>query len=439
MTNRGFIVFFLLVTEQQTLMSQRAEPLASSASVALTVAAGVPLRVTLDRRVHLRTGAPLSAKLLDPIYAFDRVVIPSGTTVVGRVAEIAPVPARERLRSVVGGDFTPLRRARLDFTSVLLPDGKQIPIQTTVFPGSSDLVERQPSKKRRARAVIGAEGKRIEEILRRPGKTERLVDALVLKVPYHPQWYRRGTRLDAVLTTPLQFGDVNVGIGSWQGLASRLPADGTVKVRLLTALSSRTSKRGDPIKAVTSEPLFSADRRLILPEGIHVTGVVQQAKPGRSFHRCGQLRFRFDSIDVPPLSRNEHIIARAELRVAPLQFDPRSRTQIDQEGAARATESKARLLAPVIAGIAAANSMDNDSGQGSLVATDSASPGVGGIAGFSGLGLPGTIAGVNSRIAAAAIGYYGFAWSIYSNIVSRGREVEFQRNTTLKLQLGSRH
>jgi hypothetical protein len=42
----------------------------------LVVQSGVPLRVYLTKRAPKRTGALVQAKVLDPVYAFDRQVIP---------------------------------------------------------------------------------------------------------------------------------------------------------------------------------------------------------------------------------------------------------------------------------------------------------------------------------------------------------------------------
>jgi hypothetical protein len=44
------------------------------------------------------------------------------------------------------------------------------------------------------------------DILRSPNKKEKLVDFLWSKTPYHPQYWRRGTRFDAALLDPLEFG-----------------------------------------------------------------------------------------------------------------------------------------------------------------------------------------------------------------------------------------
>src|ERR1700722_633726 len=52
-------------------------------NIPLTVPAGVPLRLYLTKRIPKRFNAPVEAKTLSPIYAFDHEVIPAGTRVLG--------------------------------------------------------------------------------------------------------------------------------------------------------------------------------------------------------------------------------------------------------------------------------------------------------------------------------------------------------------------
>src|SRR4051812_39935608 len=90
-------------------------------TIPLTVPAGVPLRLYLTKGVSKRAGAPVEATLLAPVYVFDRKVIPSGARVLGHVSRLQPVSKWERTRVVLGGDFTPLRVAQIEFTSLVLP------------------------------------------------------------------------------------------------------------------------------------------------------------------------------------------------------------------------------------------------------------------------------------------------------------------------------
>lgn len=80
--------------------------------VHLKVEAGTPLRLYITHRVSYRLGRAVEAKLIQPIWAYDRVVIPAGVIVHGQIASLRPVPKMLRARAIVGGDFTPLKRGK---------------------------------------------------------------------------------------------------------------------------------------------------------------------------------------------------------------------------------------------------------------------------------------------------------------------------------------
>jgi hypothetical protein len=76
-------------------------------------------------------------------------------------------------------------------------------------------------------------------------------------------------------------------------------ADTVTHARLITPLDSAFSKPGEKIEAVLAEPVYSADRQLILPEGTRLEGAVATVRPARWFRRSGQLRFNFQEIVLP--------------------------------------------------------------------------------------------------------------------------------------------
>ena len=92
----------------------------SSKTISLNVDAGVPLRVYLTKRLSKRLNEPVYAKLLDPVYAFDREVIPAGTEVLGRVSRLDPMSKMSRATAILAGNFTPLHRAHVEFTTIVL-------------------------------------------------------------------------------------------------------------------------------------------------------------------------------------------------------------------------------------------------------------------------------------------------------------------------------
>src|ERR1700682_5051451 len=120
-----------------------------SRNVPLTVPAGTPLRLYLTKRIPRRLNAPVQAKMLAPLYAFDREVVPAGTDVFGTVTRLQAVPTGERTKAVMSGDFTPLHLAEVRFTSMRLPDGRQVPIDTVESGELNSLFPSKPPKSRK--------------------------------------------------------------------------------------------------------------------------------------------------------------------------------------------------------------------------------------------------------------------------------------------------
>jgi hypothetical protein len=122
-----------------------------------------------------------------------------------------------------------------------------------------------------------------------------------------------------------------------------------------------------------------------------------------------------------------------EAQLTGVEADPR--TRVDSEGNAKATEPKSRLLGPVIALIVATQSMERADSTASASAEGSSANSA--IAGISGFGLLGAAAARASSKAGTVLGFYGLGWSVYSTVISRGKEVEFQKNAALEIRFGS--
>jgi hypothetical protein len=425
----------------------------------LEVRAGTPLRLYITKRVSYRLGEPVQGKFAEPVWAFDRIVIPAGTVVHGQVTELNPAPGMERAMSIVRGDFTPLKRAQVSFTNLILPDGKrfQLDVQQSLGLGSifvpppppkNGATNKKPHNpnsksaqisrflKKQAEAQANSRSRGLFDGVRAKNKKEWLEDWLWAKLPYHPQYYRTGMRFDAVLKEPLDFGDTTMSDADLRGLGVEAPADTPVVMRLLTTVSSADAHVGDPLNGVLTQPLYSRDHRLALPEGTQLTGKITLAHHARMLHRGGQLRFTFDNVKVPtiasapapvPEERTQAQLTAAEPTSGPLKVDP--------EGTAKATEPKTRLLRPVIAGLVAAKSLDNDAGKTSSGGANANYSGRG-LGGFSGFGLLGTFAMYGPKPLGTALGFYGLAWSVYSTVISRGRDVVFEKNSAMSIRFG---
>src|ERR1700688_4813109 len=115
--------------------------------IALNIPSGAPLRLYLTKRVPKRVGAPVEAKLMEPIFAFDRQVIPAGTIALGRVSQTQGVGKWQRVTAILNGDFTPIRRAQLEFTTLKFPDGRELATQTVATMGLNSIYIEPSAKK----------------------------------------------------------------------------------------------------------------------------------------------------------------------------------------------------------------------------------------------------------------------------------------------------
>jgi hypothetical protein len=302
---------------------------------------------------------------MEPVYAFDREIIPAGTLVLGKVSRTQPVTKWQRFRLILGGDFTPLRTAQVEFTTLKLPDGRTLPSHTIETMGLNSIYNPWKSQPQAQNGgILGTAKQRVKDRIstatgtlndiRGPNKKEKLVDFLWTKAPYHPQYWRRNTRFDAPLRDPLDFGSATIKPEDLSALGTQPAPDSVGHVRLLTELNSADAKQGAPVEAVVTAPLFSKDHKLLLPEGTKLTGEVVLARRARHFHRAGQLRFTFQKVDLPQqaLALRESAPPPAMLKTqAVLQAAEgagKTPIKVDSEGGVQAKESKTRFLAPAI-------------------------------------------------------------------------------------------
>jgi hypothetical protein len=460
-----FVIPGLLFLLAPQVRSQTASRPKANLPVHLKVAAGTPLRLYITHRVSYRLGEAIEAKSIQPIWAFDRIVIPPGSTVQGRVVKLEPVAKVLRARAIVGGDLTPLKTAEVSFTSLTLPGGRRMPLQTEESTGLGTIyVEPRPAKRpkkqksssantnglrqfllREAENRVNARSYGIYGIVRGPNKLEWIENFLLSKLPYHPQWYRLRTRFDAVLTAPLDFGTAEVASGELAPAGASPGPDSLAQMTMLTIISSSDATVGEPMQGVLSEPLFTAEHKLLLPQGTQLNGRITLARRARFFHRGGKLRLTTEGIEVPEeealsvrtgglhTEQTQHTHAQ----LAAVEAGPTA-VKVDAEGTATTTESKTRLLRPAIAALVAVKTLDEDAGKQTASAGGNANMGGRSLGGFSGFGLLGTIAARQAPPAVAqALGFYGFAWSVYSTVVSRGNEVTFKKNAAVAIRFGN--
>jgi hypothetical protein len=127
----------------------------------------------------------------------------------------------------------------------------------------------------------------------------QLKSTLFGMLPYHRQAWPAGTLFNGVLQEPLAAPAPSSIEARNDHPAVSEPEAPEVSARLLTPLSSATARRGAPVEAVVTRPLFSTDHALLIPEGSRLFGDVVKTRPARRLHRNGKVLFVFRQIQLP--------------------------------------------------------------------------------------------------------------------------------------------
>jgi hypothetical protein len=412
-------------------------------TVALAVPKGTPLQVALDKEVRVhKTGQNIHGRIIAPVYAFDRIVIPVGTEVLGEITKIDQPTGAKRTEAALNADFTPARKIETEFTEIILPEGKHIAVHTTVTPGSGEVLQFAPAgeSKDQNKGVADAaeqrtkaakeEAKRewdsAKEQVEEPNKARRLGHFALAQLPVHPQYIQAGTVYFAELQEPLDFGSELLTPQMASSLLGPPPEGSVVQAQLLTPLSSAISQKGDEVEALVSRPLFDGER-LMVPQGSLLKGSVLQVHPARHPGRNGELRLVFHQLVLP-----DGVQEKVEAAVAGLEAAKADNVRLDSEGGAHATSSPVRFLNAGLAVGLGAFSMIGDSGGG-----DIGHETAGGAGGYKLIGIA-LGAAIRSQPLGMAMGAFGATRSIYVNFVARGHEVVFPKNTAMQIAVGTR-
>src|ERR1700676_2983080 len=199
--NRLVISFSVLAASLSFAAAQDTQPPQDP----IMVGAGNDLRCRLEKGLRItKSGEPITAKLVEPVYAGTTIAIPEGSTIKGHVSSISSTPRHKG--QLLRGDFTRPRTAHVSFDKVILPDGTALQIHTDATVGVSDVKTAQYLPKSQ-RPGIRQKMKDATKPLSEPYKLQRLSQAAVTSLPYHPEYLSQGTTfdatlLDAVETTP---------------------------------------------------------------------------------------------------------------------------------------------------------------------------------------------------------------------------------------------
>lgn len=406
-------------------------------TVDLTVQPDTALQVVLDREVRLRAvGQPIHGRLVEPVYVFDKLVVPVGTEVNGKIARIDGVSAGARTMAALDANLTPARKIQVEFTELVLADGRHIAVQTRVVPGSGQVLRfvtaAESQKKKGVKDTVAekeraakTEAKRqFDEAMqqvRAPGKLKKLERLGLEQLPVHPQYVDAGTVYFAELRAPLEFGSEPLTPEMAASMNREIPPGSMVHARLMTPLSSASTLKGAEVEAILSQPLVE-DGKLILPQGSLLKGTVVQVQPARHWKRNGQLRFVFREMVLP-----NGVESKVEAMVQGVQAGAADRMNLDSEGGAGTATPKARYFwTAVSVGLAVATRDDEVLNRAE-----------GGAGGFKVVGIV-IGATVKSQPLAIAMGAYGASRSIYNNFIARGREVVFEKHTAMEIGVDTR-
>jgi len=417
-------------------------------TIALTIPKGTAVQVVLDKELKIRkVGQQVHGRVAEPIYAFDKLVVPVGTQVTGQITQLEAVSGGTRTLDALDADFSPDRKVQIEFNDFELLDGRHIPIHTTVTPGSGQVIQfvtnSAGAKKNAVKDAATKKADQAKEEAKRqwdiamqqvhaPGKMHKIERYAVAQLPVHPQYLDAGTVYFAELVQPLDFGTEPLTPEIAASLTTPPPPGSSVHVRLMTALSSATAHQGDEVEAVLSQPLFDGTR-LILPQGSCLKGSVVQVRPARRLSRNGQLRIVFHELLLP-----DGLDQKVEATLAGVQAGKGQDVKLDSEGGAEANSPKTRYLATglsVMLALASAHT-DADAGAGN-VGGNTSNRVAGGAGGFKLVGIAMGIF-VHSQPLGMAMGAYGASMSIYSHFIARGHELVFPKNTAMEVSIGTR-
>ena len=424
-------------------------PATPAMAIPLTVPVGTPLKVALDAEVRVRkAGQPVHGKITEPVYAFDKLVIPAGSEVTGKISEIGDVSKKVRTMAAANGSFSPPRQIHIEFDELRLADGRLIPLHTVVTPASQGVLQFVAANEKnngktatamnaahrqinQARQQVRQEWEMAKAQLHEPGKKHRLERYAVAQLPVHPQYLDSGSSFNSELQEPLNLGGEIVTTEALAQVGTPPPSGSAVHAQLVTPLSSATAKKGDLVEAVITQPLFDSDR-LVLPQGSRLKGSVLQVHAARRLGRNGQLRIVFHELTLP-----SGLEQKIEANLEGVAVAKGENLTLDSEGGAQVTTPRTRYLTTAIAVVLATSSMGDGDGGARDRGGDAGSGAANGASGFKFLGtIIGTAA--RSRAVSTGLGMYGAAFSVYEHFLTRGRDVIYPKDMSMLVSLGTR-
>jgi hypothetical protein len=423
-----------------------AKKAATPQQIELTVPAGTPIRIALTKRVRIaHAGTPVVGRVTDTVYAFDQPVIPAGSIVRGHVARVVPISKLRRTMAFADADFSPPYQYTVTFDKIILGNGRKLRVKTTAMRGTQNVIHvtsdptRAAKRRNVATKAIDSAKQQMKDHramaeIQSPDKMHRAEQYMLAQLPYRRQYLEPGTRFDADLERPIDFGPATRVPEELGSLGMEPAPDTMLHARLTTEVSSATARHGTPIEAVLTQPVFNAHHQLLLPANSRIVGHVMHAKPASKLHHNGELRIVFEKIETPE-GQTQAVHGSLE----GVEVSSAANMKLDSEGGAHTTDSKSRYLSTGLAilGAAAASHPESDLGASDGIAD----PATRSVAGGSGFKLLGAIVSLttDSKTFSSALGFYGAGMSVYSHFLSRGKDVVFPKDTPVEITFERGH
>jgi hypothetical protein len=406
--------FSFLTASISPAVAQEAQPSPNT----IVVGSGNNLRCRLDKGLRItKAGEPITAKLVEPVYIGTILAIPKGSTIQGHVSSVSTAPLSKRTGRLLSGDFTPPQTANVTFDHVLLSNGTSLPIHTDTTVGVSGVKTAKYLPKSQ-RPGVRQKVKDAAEPLREPNKLQRLGEAAITSLPYHPEYLDQGTIFDAALldpiTTPIPVqprADINPSSG-----------ENYLRLRLLTPLKSQMIAGGASLEATVSQPYYNSNHFLLYPAGTKLEGTVSKAKSADWMKKNGALLFFFHSVLTPDGTASSLNATVTEVEAAGYQG-----LAIGQEGDVKATTSLFTQVRAPLSLIGPSRALTDST----VDKTAWSRAGEG----HKGFGLVGAGAAQASAATATGFGYFGAAMKIYDAFLAKGSNVELPANTPILLRV----
>lgn len=416
-------------------------------SKVIEIPAQTPIAVYLNRHVPMKVGQPIRAALVYPVFEGETEVLPARSVLEGTIVALKPDNSR-RLHSRLRGDFTPYRVPVVQFSWVVLADGRSVPIPAAEVAAGAPIVRITPPPPKKG-GVFTRAAETAKQALRNqvrvftaPDKGDRFMQAIYSSLPYHPQRVETATAWNFETAqpfhlpdgaAPLTLPDPNAQDAKSRDLAAngkkdpaaKDPSIWMIEANLTESLDSATTPVGKAIHAVVARPVFNEDKSVAVPVGSILTGTVVRARPARKFGRGGTLRFAFTELTLP-----ESQPQRVQTTLAGVDSQSAQSLALDSEGQVK-PENKS-VVVPLILAALATRTLHRDADGGSQAGRNAT--------GANGFGLIGVVIGAaaGSSGFAAGIGYYGGALTVYDRYLTHGKEAVFAKNTRIVVQTSAR-